>query len=78
MVQPVLLSISASRSSQRATHIRALAICIFLLFSPFCLVTVLWLHFSLGTWLLAVTAFCVEVSLVIVNYYLLSIWCRWW
>ena len=33
----------------------------FLLVSPSILVFTLWSNFSLGTWLLAVTAFCVEV-----------------
>ena len=33
----------------------------FLLVSPSILVFLLWTHFTLGTWLLAVTAFCVEV-----------------
>jgi E3 ubiquitin-protein ligase RNF139 len=61
MVQPVLMSLSASRSSNRASHVRALAICLFLLVSPSILVFILWTHFTLGTWLLAVTAFCVEV-----------------
>jgi len=77
MVQPVLMSLSASRSSNRASHVRALAICLFLLVSPSILVFLLWTHFTLGTWLLAVTAFCVEVVvkvLVTVTVYALFMW----
>jgi len=77
MVQPVLMSLSASRSSNRASHIRALTICLFLLVSPSILVFTLWSNFSLGTWLLAVTAFCVEVVvkvLVTVTVYALFMW----
>jgi len=77
MVQPVLMSLSASRSSNRASHIRALTICLFLLVSPSILVFTLWSNFSLGTWLLAVTAFCVEVVvkvLVTVTVYTLFMW----
>merc|ERR1719244_560216 len=77
MVSPVLMSLSASRSSNRASHIRALTICLFLLVSPSILVFTLWSNFSLGTWLLAVTAFCVEVVvkvLVTVTVYALFMW----
>lgn len=77
MVQPVLMSLSASRSSNRASHVRALSICLFLLLAPSLLVFLLWTHFTLGTWLLAVTAFCVEVVvkvLVTVTVYGLFMW----
>jgi len=77
MVQPVLMSLSASRSSNRASHVRALSICLFLILSPSLLVYLLWTNFVLGTWLLAVTAFCVEVVvkvLVTVTVYGLFMW----
>jgi len=77
MVQPVLMSISASRNNNRSSHIRALSICLFLLMSPTLLVLVLWQYFNVGTWLLAVTAFCIEVVvkvLVTVLVYGLFMW----
>jgi len=77
MVQPVLMSISASRNNNRSSHIRALSICLFLLTSPTLLVLVLWQYFNVGTWLLAVTAFCIEVVvkvLVTVFVYGLFMW----
>jgi len=77
MVQPVLMSLSASRTSNRASHARALSICAFLLISPSLLVFLLWTNFALGTWLLAVTAFCVEVIvkvIVTVTVYGLFMW----
>merc|ERR1712013_703624 len=41
MVQPVLMSLSASRSSNKYSHIRALSICLFLVLAPTLLVYVL-------------------------------------
>ena len=40
---------------------QALSICLFLIFAPTCMIIILWNHFNMGTWLLAVTAFCIEV-----------------
>jgi len=77
MVQPVLMSLSASRSSNRYSHIRALSICLFLVLAPTLLVYVLWIHFKAGTWLLAVTAFCIEVVVkvfVTITVYALFMW----
>jgi len=59
------------------SNFKALTICLFLLISPSILVFTLWSNFSLGTWLLAVTAFCVEVVvkvLVTVTVYALFMW----
>jgi len=61
MVQPVLMSLSASRNTNRSIHVRALSICLFLAVSPVILLCLLWQNFNMGTWLLAVTAFCIEV-----------------
>ena len=95
MVQPVLMSLSASRSSNKYSHIRvgtkyqkqrknvnylsyqALSICLFLVLAPTLLVYVLWIHFKAGTWLLAVTAFCIEVVVkvfVTITVYALFMW----
>eukprot|EP00092_Neocalanus_flemingeri_P081135 GFUD01101272.1.p1 GENE.GFUD01101272.1~~GFUD01101272.1.p1 ORF type:complete len:702 (+),score=206.77 GFUD01101272.1:126-2231(+) len=77
MAQPVLMSLSASRSSNRSSHLRALSICLFLVLAPSVLVYALWLNFKAGTWLLAVTAFCVEVVVkvfVTITIYALFMW----
>merc|ERR1711860_252354 len=42
-------------------HIRALSICLFLIVASMSLMIVLWKWFTVGTWLLAVSAFCIEV-----------------
>ena len=49
----------------------------FLILAPSTMITVLWQHFTLGTWLLAVSAFCLEVMvkvLVTIIIYLLFMW----
>ena len=55
------MSLSAARVINYRRHLRALSICMFLVFSPVALMAVLWKLFPVGTWLLAVSAFCVEV-----------------
>lgn len=61
MVNPVLMSLSASHNLNSKRHIRALGICVFLVLAPMVLMVSLWQYFSVGTWLLAVSAFCIEV-----------------
>jgi E3 ubiquitin-protein ligase RNF139 len=61
IVAPILMSLSAARNPHRKKHIRALVVCIFLVIAPITLLTVLWSRHSPSTWLLAVTAFSVEV-----------------
>ncbi|XP_011177629.2 protein TRC8 homolog isoform X2 [Zeugodacus cucurbitae] len=61
IVSPILMSLSAARNPSRKRHIRALTVCAFLVVTPICLLTVLWSRHSPSTWLLAVTAFSVEV-----------------
>ena len=61
MVSPVLMSLSAARVINYRRHLRALSICVFLTCAPLTLMMVLWKWFPIGTWLLAVSAFCVEV-----------------
>ncbi len=77
MVVPVLMSLSASHNYNSRRHIRALLICVFLVLAPIALLTYLWQAFNVGTWLLAVTAFCIEVIvqvLVTVSVYLLFLY----
>lgn len=57
----MLMSLSASHNYNSAKHLRALLICVFLVLAPIFLMTYLWTSFSVGTWLLAVSAFCIEV-----------------
>merc|ERR1719384_166151 len=61
MASPVLMSLSAARVINYRRHLRALSICLFLVLAPVILMAVLWKLFPVGTWLLAVSAFCVEV-----------------
>lgn len=55
------MSLSAARNPSRKRHIRALSVCIFLLLAPIILLTILWSKHEPSTWLLAVTAFSIEV-----------------
>ncbi|XP_014099230.2 protein TRC8 homolog isoform X2 [Bactrocera oleae] len=61
IVSPILMSLSAARNPSRKRHVRALTVCGFLVVTPVCLLAVLWSRHSPSTWLLAVTAFSVEV-----------------
>ncbi|XP_017968506.1 protein TRC8 homolog isoform X1 [Drosophila navojoa] len=61
IVSPILMSLSAARNPSRKRHVRALSVCAFLILMPLGLLYYLWTHHSPSTWLLAVTAFSVEV-----------------
>ncbi|XP_023178037.1 protein TRC8 homolog isoform X2 [Drosophila hydei] len=61
IVSPILMSLSAARNPSRKRHVRALSVCAFLILMPVGLLYYLWTHHSPSTWLLAVTAFSVEV-----------------
>ncbi|XP_012260260.2 protein TRC8 homolog [Athalia rosae] len=61
IVNPLLMSLSASRNPALHRHLRALLVCAFLIIFPIHLLCFLWSHFPISTWLLAVTAFSVEV-----------------
>ncbi|XP_074641091.1 protein TRC8 homolog [Tubulanus polymorphus] len=61
MVNPILMSLSASRSTSVKKHFRALSMCAFLVVFPSWLLRHLWEEYSVSTWLMAVTAFSVEV-----------------
>lgn len=61
MVNPLLLSLSASRNQSVSRHVRVLTMCLFLVIFPAWLLFYLWSDNSVSTWLLAVTAFSVEV-----------------
>ncbi|RXG70073.1 Protein TRC8-like protein [Armadillidium vulgare] len=61
MVNPVLMSLSASRNPVTHRHVRVLSLCFALILFPCLLVYTLWSHFTLSTWLLAVSAFSTQV-----------------
>ncbi|XP_041368780.1 E3 ubiquitin-protein ligase RNF139-like [Gigantopelta aegis] len=61
MVNPLLMSLSASRNTNIVRHARALMMCVFLTLFPLWLLTYLWSRYTISTWLLAVTAFSIEV-----------------
>lgn len=61
IVNPLLMSLSASHNPALHRHLRALAVCAFLIFFPVSLLVFLWSHFTVSTWLLAVSVFSIEV-----------------
>lgn len=60
-VNPLLNSLSASRNMSIHRHVRALSVCIFLIAFPAWFLTYLWTVEKMSTWLLAVSAFSIEV-----------------
>ena len=77
-VSPVLMGLTAGHKAlDIKRHIRALSICLFLIVASMSLMIVLWKWFTVGTWLLAVSAFCIEVVvkvLVTVSVYALFLY----
>lgn len=77
-VHPLLLSLSASHNPALHRHLRALGVAVFIIVFPISLLIFLWSHHELSTWLLAVSAFSVEVivkvivSLMIYSLFLLD------
>lgn len=61
MVNPLLMSLSASRNRSIQKHGRALIVCGFLIICPCWFVIYLWSQHTISTWLLAVSAFSIEV-----------------
>uniref|UniRef100_A0A8D8TVT5 Protein TRC8 homolog n=1 Tax=Cacopsylla melanoneura TaxID=428564 RepID=A0A8D8TVT5_9HEMI len=80
IVNPLLMSLSASHNPALYRHIRALGVCLFLISYPTILLCFLWSHLQLSTWLLAVSAFSTEVivkvtvSLMIYSLFLIDAW----
>lgn len=62
IVNPLLMSLSASHNPSLKRHLRALLVCAFLVVFPILLLVYLWSQHDASTWLLAVSAFSVEVS----------------
>merc|ERR1719266_2315580 len=67
-VSPVLMSLTAGQKSASdiKRHLRALFICTFLIVASMTLMITLWKWFPVGTWLLAVSAFCIEVVVKVI------------
>lgn len=61
IVNPLLMSLSASHNPSLKRHLRALLVCAFLVLFPIILLAYLWSNHDASTWLLAVSAFSVEV-----------------
>ncbi|XP_014600230.1 PREDICTED: protein TRC8 homolog [Polistes canadensis] len=61
IVNPLLMSLSASHNSALHRHLRALGVCALLIIFPVSLLAFLWSQFSVSTWLLGVSVFSVEV-----------------
>lgn len=66
IVNPMLMSLSASHNPSTHRHVRALGVCAFLIFFPITLLVYLWSQHSVSTWLLAVSAFSIEVIVKVV------------
>ncbi|XP_051157330.1 protein TRC8 homolog [Leptopilina boulardi] len=65
-VNPLLMSLSASHNPALHRHLRALAVCTFLIFFPTSLLIFLWSHFTISTWMLAVSVFSIEVIVKVI------------
>ncbi|CAB3379249.1 Hypothetical predicted protein [Cloeon dipterum] len=66
IVNPLLMSLSASHNPARHRHVRALSVCAFLVVFPVGLLIYLWSQHTMSTWLLAVSAFSVEVIVKVI------------
>lgn len=66
VVNPMLMSLSASHNPSTHRHVRALGVCAFLIIFPISLLVYLWSQHSISTWLLAVSAFSIEVIVKVI------------
>ncbi|KAF7987252.1 hypothetical protein HCN44_003014 [Aphidius gifuensis] len=66
IVNPLLMSLSASHNRAFHRHIRALSVCGFLIIFPTILLIFLWSQFTISTWLLAVSIFSIEVIVKVI------------
>lgn len=82
IVNPLLLSLSASYNPSLHRHVRALSVCGFLICFPLTLLYYLWSQHISKSWLLAVSAFSIEaiikvlVSLALYTLFLIDAACR--
>lgn len=66
IVNPMLMSLSASHNPSTHRHVRALGVCAFLIIFPISLLVYLWSQHTISTWLLAVSAFSIEVIVKVI------------
>lgn len=66
IVNPMLMSLSASHNPSTHRHVRALGVCGFLIMFPISLLVYLWSQHTISTWLLAVSAFSIEVIVKVI------------
>ncbi|KAM3957997.1 TRC8 ring finger protein [Aphomia sociella] len=66
IVNPMLMSLSASHNPSTHRHVRALGVCAFLIIFPISLLVYLWSQHNISTWLLAVSAFSIEVIVKVI------------
>ncbi|XP_077992485.1 E3 ubiquitin-protein ligase RNF139-like [Glandiceps talaboti] len=66
MVDPVLLALSASHNTSVSKHLRVLSVCLSLLLTSPWLMFHVWNNYKISTWLLAISAFCIEVIVKVV------------
>ena len=61
IIDPILMNLSASQNPSPLNHSRPLVACAFLIIFPLCFLNYLWTRHAISTWLLAVSAFNIEV-----------------
>ncbi|XP_014237085.1 protein TRC8 homolog [Trichogramma pretiosum] len=66
IVNPLMMSLSASHNPALHRHLRALAVCTFLIVFPVWLLSFLWSQYPMTTWLLAVSVFSIEVVVKVI------------
>ncbi|KAL7302275.1 hypothetical protein TKK_0004941 [Trichogramma kaykai] len=66
IVNPLMMSLSASHNPALHRHLRALAVCAFLIVFPVWLLSFLWSQYPMTTWLLAVSVFSIEVVVKVI------------
>ncbi|XP_038071048.1 E3 ubiquitin-protein ligase RNF139-like [Patiria miniata] len=78
MLNHVMMALSTSHNTSVWKHARALSMSLLLILIPATVITYLWSSITMGTWLLAVTAFCLEliikvtVTLIIYTLFLID------
>ncbi|XP_071949196.1 E3 ubiquitin-protein ligase RNF139-like [Antedon mediterranea] len=63
MLNQVMLSLGASQNTSWKRHARVLFVALLLLVIPFLLFYSLWTSYEMSTWILAVSAFCLELCI---------------
>ncbi|XP_071792659.1 E3 ubiquitin-protein ligase RNF139-like [Asterias amurensis] len=78
MLSQVMMTLSTSHTASIWKHLRALSMSAILILIPISVISYLWTSLTMGTWLLAVTAFCMEliikvtVTLIIYTLFLID------